>query len=134
MTEIILIIVLIVLVIVNIVVTVKKKQTVNTEDLKTKLITLASDLSKIDPMVRDESRRSREETQNSLKQNREELNNSFKLLGENIFNSVKEFNDSQQKNFTDLLKRHDDPDTDPANRTAQQAGIEGVPHEVVFGL
>jgi DNA recombination protein RmuC len=41
-------------------------------------------LTKIDPLLRDEFARNRDENQKSFKDNREELNNSFKNLGDTL--------------------------------------------------
>src|SRR3989339_81450 len=115
MTETILIIVLIVLVIINIWLTVTKRVTDNSEVLKSKLIKIDSDLSRLDPLIRDEFSRSRDETQKSFKDNREELNNSFKLLGENLTKTVTDLSNAQKNQFetfsnqlADLIKSIDE--------------------------
>jgi len=60
------------------------------------------DLSRIDPLVRDEFGRNREESQRSLKENREELNTSLKSFEEKFTLNVKDFNDLQKQKFFDL--------------------------------
>ncbi|MBX6361912.1 MAG: DNA recombination protein RmuC [Acidobacterium ailaaui] len=95
----VLIIVLIILVIANIWLTLTKKLTVNNEELKEKLIKIDSDLSRIDPLIRDEFDRSRNESQKSFKENREELNNSFKLLGDNLTKTVTDLSNAQKNQF-----------------------------------
>lgn len=95
----VLIIVLISLVIANIWLTLTKKVTVNNEELKEKLIKIDSDLSRIDPLIRDEFGRSRNESQKSFKENREELNSSFKLLGDNLTKTVTDLSNAQKNQF-----------------------------------
>lgn len=101
----ILVIVLIVLVVINILLTITKKN--NHKDNDIKLIKIDSDLGKIDPLMRNEFARSREENQKSLKENREELNTSFRHLGENLSGNIRDFNDFQKQRFDDLLIRQD---------------------------
>ncbi|MDD3049965.1 MAG: DNA recombination protein RmuC [Candidatus Cloacimonetes bacterium] len=111
----VLIILLIVLVIVNIWLTLKKKVTLNIDEIKEKLIKIDSDLSRIDPLIRDEFGRSRDESQKAFKENREELNNSFKLLGENLTKTVTDLSNAQKNQFDffskqlgELVKSFDD--------------------------
>jgi DNA recombination protein RmuC len=95
--------------------------------LGTELIKISSDLSKIDPLLRDESSRSRDEIQKTSRDNREELSNSFKNLRDGLQNSfkdtkdelsrslksfeerfstgVKEFNELQRQKFDDLINK-----------------------------
>ncbi|MDD3773114.1 MAG: DNA recombination protein RmuC [Weeksellaceae bacterium] len=115
MITILLIIILIVLVIFNIWLTLTKKVTINIEELKEKLIKIDSDLSKIDPLIRDEFGRSRDESQKAFKENREELNNSFKLLGESLTKTVTDLSNAQKNQFEifskqlgELVKTFDD--------------------------
>ena len=115
MIETILIIGLIVLAIINIWLTVTRKVTDNSEEFISKLIKIDSDLSRLDPLIRDEFGRSREESQKSFKDNREELNNSFKLLGESLTKTVTDLSNAQKnqfetfsKQFADLLKSFDE--------------------------
>lgn len=70
MTTSILLTILIILAIVNIVLTFTKKVTFNNEELKEKLIKIDSDLSRIDPLIREEFGRTREENQKGNKENR----------------------------------------------------------------
>ena len=96
-------------------------------NLETELIKISSDLSKIDPLLRDESSRSRDEIQKNSRDNREELSNSFKNLRDGLQNSfrdtkeelsrslksfeerfgmgVKEFNELQRQKFDDLINK-----------------------------
>jgi DNA recombination protein RmuC len=96
-------------------------------NLETELIKISSDLSKIDPLLRDESSRSRGEIQKNSRDNREELSNSFKNLRDGLQNSfrdtkeelsrslksfeerfglgVKEFNELQRHKFDDLVNK-----------------------------
>ena len=83
------------------------------------LSALASDLLKIDSLIRDEFSRNRTEIQNSSKGSREELSNSFKNLSDSLQSafkdtkdelskSLKSFEDrsnSNSKEFNDLLRQ-----------------------------
>ena len=115
MIETILLIGLIVLAIINIWLTVTRKVTDNCEEFNSKLIKIDSDLSRLDPLIRGEFGRSREESQKSFKDNREELNNSFKLLGDNLTKTVTDLSNAQKNQFetfskqlADLLKSFDE--------------------------
>ena len=92
----ILLFILLFLAIVNILLTIIKKRNDNSKDLNVKLIQLDSSLSRMDPLVRDEFSRNREESQRSFKENREELNNSFKLLGDTLTKTVAELSNAQK--------------------------------------
>ena len=103
-----------------------KNRNLNTH-LETELIKISSDLSRIDPLLRDESSRSRDEIQKNSRDNREELSNSFKNLRDGLQNSfrdtkeelsrslksfeerfdigVKEFNELQRQKFDDLISK-----------------------------
>ena len=115
MTTTILIMLLIVLVIINIWITLTKKDSGKNEDLAVKLIKIDTDISRIDPLIRDEFSRSRDESQKAFKENREELNNSFKLLGESLTKTVTDLSNAQKNQFEifsrqlgDLIKSFDD--------------------------
>ena len=66
---------------------------------KEKMIQLNTELSKIDPLIRDEFGRSREESGRSFKDNREELNNSFKLFSDTLTKTVAELSNAQKGQF-----------------------------------
>jgi DNA recombination protein RmuC len=118
----VLIIVLIIIAIINVWLTLTKK---DIGELKEKLIKIDSDLSRIDPLIRDEFGRSRDESQKAFRENREELNSSFKFLGDNLTKTVtdlssaqksqfeifskqlKDFNDLQKQKFDDLVNRQE---------------------------
>ncbi|MDR2860179.1 MAG: DNA recombination protein RmuC, partial [Mediterranea sp.] len=101
----ILLIGLAVLVIVNIYLTSRRKNGDSTEDLKSTLIKIDSDISKIDPLIRNEFGRSREENQQSFKNNREELNTSFKLLGETLTKTITDLSTAQKNQFDTFSKQ-----------------------------
>ncbi|MDR0865088.1 MAG: DNA recombination protein RmuC [Candidatus Symbiothrix sp.] len=107
MTPTILLILLIVLIILNIFLTITKKTKDNSEELNTNFIKLDTGLSKIDPLVRDEFGRNREESQKSFKENREELNNSFKLLGDTLTKTVAELSNAQKGQFETFSNRQE---------------------------
>jgi len=77
----------------------------NTDALKNQLIKIDSDLTKIDPLIRDEFSRNREENQRSSKDNREELNTSFKLLGESLSKTVTDLSNAQKSQFETFSKQ-----------------------------
>jgi len=108
MTTTILLIVIIALIAINIWFSATKKTQDNTEDLKTRLIKIDSDLSKIDPLLRDEFGRSREESQKSFKDNREELSNSFKNLGDTLTKTVADLSYAQKNQFETFSKQLND--------------------------
>lgn len=108
MTTTILLIALIVLVIINIGITATRKITNPNDGIKTDLIKIDSTLSKIDPLIRDEFRHNREESQKSAKENREEQANSLKSFEERFTQNVKAFNDLQRQKFEELIKRQDE--------------------------
>lgn len=101
----ILIIILIVLVIVNIILSILITKNNKPENLKNDLIKINSDLSKIDPLIRDEFGRNRIESQNSFKDNREELNNSFKVLGDTLSQTVTHLSSAQKDQFDTFSKQ-----------------------------
>ena len=108
MTTTILLIVIIVLITINIWLSTTKKTPDYSEDLKNRLIKLDSDLSKIDPLLRDEFGRSREESQKSFKDNREELSNSFKILGDTLTKTVADLSFAQKNQFETFSKQLND--------------------------
>ncbi|MCL1933835.1 MAG: DNA recombination protein RmuC [Candidatus Azobacteroides sp.] len=69
------------------------------DEWKEKFIQLDAGLSKIDPLIRDEFGRNREESQRSFKENREELNQSFKLLSDTLTKTVAELSNAQKGQF-----------------------------------
>jgi len=97
------------------------------EELGKEIFKITSDLSRVDPLLRVEFSRNREETLRNAKENREELSNSFRNLSDSLQNSfkdtkeelskslksfedrftqnVKEFNDLQRQKFDDLLNK-----------------------------
>ena len=68
------------------------------------LRTISSDLSRMDPLIREEFSRNREEIRNSSKGSREELSNSFRNLSETLqtsFRDTKEELSKSLKSFED---------------------------------
>jgi len=96
---IILLSIIILLLIVNIVLTLVKKRQNHFEEWLEKFIQFDAVLSKIDPLIRDEFGRNREESRRSFKENREELNQSFKLLGDTLTKTVAELSNAQKGQF-----------------------------------
>ena len=116
MTITILLVSLVVLVVINIVLTLThKKANDNTNELKNYLIKIDSEATKIDPLIRDEFSRSREENRKSFKENREELSVSFKLLGDTLSQTIANLSSAQKDQFdsfsiqlNELVKTFDD--------------------------
>ena len=128
LTEILLITILF-LSIINIVISFLNRSGNNNEDIKTKMIRLNSDISKIDPLIRTEFSGTREENQKNskdarqelgetlntfsiqfttnLKDNRTELNNSLRSFEEKFSLNIRDFNDLQRNKFNDLFTRQE---------------------------
>jgi DNA recombination protein RmuC len=96
---IILLSIIILLLVVNIVLTLIKRKPEDLNDLKEKFVQMDVTISKVDPLIRDEFGRNREESQRSFKENREELNQSFKLLGDTLTKTVAELSNTQKGQF-----------------------------------
>jgi len=132
-TILILLIVLIIIVIINIAIQLTKKTTDNSQNL----LKFETAIARIEPAIRDEFSRSRNENQEAFKSNREELNNSFKLLGESLTYSlksfedtfsknVKDFNDLQKQKFDDLANKQDNIKKETENKLKEiRETVEG---------
>ena len=96
---IILLLIIIFLIIVNIILTLIKKKQNQFDELKEKFIQMDAVISKIDPLIRDEFGRNREESGRSFKENREELNQSFKLLSDTMTKTIAELSNAQKGQF-----------------------------------
>ena len=95
----ILLVIIIFLIAVNIVLTLIKRKQNHLSEWRERFIQMDVMLSKIDPLVRDEFGRNREESGRSFKENREELNQSFKLLGDTLTKTVAELSNTQKGQF-----------------------------------
>ena len=130
-TILILLIVLIIIGIINIVFQLKKRTTVNEyEDL----VKFETNINRIEPAIRDEFSRSRNENQDAFKSNREELNNSFKLFSESLTKTVtdmfsknvKDFNELQKQKFDDLVTKQEYIKNETANKLKEiRETVEG---------
>lgn len=118
MTINILLIIIILLLLVNLVILLLKKNTVIDSELKEFLIRLSADIARIDPLIRGEfgrnreenlklSKDTREELSNAFKENRLELANSLKSFEEKFEANVREFNELQRQKFNDLANRQE---------------------------
>jgi DNA recombination protein RmuC len=74
------------------------------EDMVAKISKIDADLSRIEPLLREEFRGNRDENLSAFKANREELNNAFKLLGEQLKGSVGDLS-TAQKNQLDIYSK-----------------------------
>ena len=104
---IILLSIVIFLIAVNIVLTLFRRKPDHFDEWKEKLIQSDTMLSKIDPLIRDEFGRSRDENGRSFKENREELNQSFKLFGDMLTKTVAELSNAQKGQFVLFSSRQE---------------------------
>ena len=102
----ILLILLIILVIVNVVILLTRK-TVNNQEVLDKLTKLDIHIERIDPLIRDEFGRTRNDNLAAFRNNREELNNSLKSFEEKFTQNVKDFNELQKQKFDDLVNKQE---------------------------
>lgn len=100
-TEILLIIIIILLAVNFIFVLIRRKDTTGNE-IKEELIKFGTKLEAIDPLIRNEFFRSREEISASSKNNREELSKTLDKFSDNFASSVKELNEQQRQKFIDF--------------------------------
>jgi DNA recombination protein RmuC len=88
------------------------------DDLKLDMLKLSSDLTRLDPLMREEFTRNREESQKTFRETREELGSSFtqnraelstslKSFEDKFATNVKEFNDLQRMKFDDLVRKQE---------------------------
>jgi len=123
MTILILLILLIIIGIINIVVQLTKKETVNESH---DLIKFETTINRIEPFIRDEFDRSRNENQNAFKSNREELNNSLKSFENTFTQNVKDFNELQKQKFDDLANKQENIKKETENKLKEiRETVEG---------
>lgn len=94
-----LLIVLIVLVFINILLSLSQKGKSSVEGLADKLQKIDIDLSRVDPLIREEFSRNRTENQLLFKDNREETNTAFRLLGNGLSKTVLDLSNAQKNLF-----------------------------------
>lgn len=104
-TELILLIAVAVLTVVNLLIILFRKSSGGGDDLSPKLMKIDTDLSRIDPLIREEFMRSRDESRAIFRENREELGNSFKILGENLTRTITELSNAQKNQFDTFSSR-----------------------------
>ncbi|MDD5508847.1 MAG: DNA recombination protein RmuC [Bacteroidales bacterium] len=116
-TDLILLIIAICLLVILILIVLFKKPP-KKDDLKMDLLQLSTDLTRLDPLMREEFTRNREESQKTFRETREELGTSFsqnrtelsgslKSFEEKFATNVKDFNDLQRMKFDDLVKKQE---------------------------
>lgn len=103
----ILIISLMVLVLINIFLTLKKGGDARDVELEERLIRMDADLSRMDPLIRDEFGRSREENLRAAKENRAEQRLSLKSFEDSFMHHAKDFNAFQKEKFEGLMARQE---------------------------
>jgi DNA recombination protein RmuC len=106
MTTVILLFILIAIGTVNITILLTRK-TANHRDLPAQLAKIDAAVARIDPLLRDEFGRSRNDTQSAFKDSREELNNSFKVLGETLAATVTNLSTAQKNQFDTFSQQID---------------------------
>lgn len=103
----VLIILLIVLALINIFLTLRKGENIRDEELEERLIKMDADLSRMDPLIRDEFGRSREENLRAAKENRAEQRLSLKSFEDSFMHHAKDFNSFQKEKFETLITRQE---------------------------
>lgn len=103
----VLIILLIVLALINIFLTLRKGENIRDEELEERLIKMDADLSRMDPLIRDEFGRSREENLRAAKENRVEQRLSLKSFEDSFMHHAKDFNSFQKEKFETLITRQE---------------------------
>jgi DNA recombination protein RmuC len=104
---IVLLLLLLLVTIANIWITLKKDGG-NDGEVLTKLTKTDADITRIDPLIRDEFGRNRNETLNALRENREELSHSFKLLSDTLSQKVTDLSVAQNDRFDSYSLRLSD--------------------------
>ena len=72
-----------------------------------KLIKLDADISRMDPLIREEFGRNREENQRALRESREEQQMAFMNFERRLSETVRELNDMQRQKFEDLISKQE---------------------------
>lgn len=107
MTVFVLLGIIIALLVVILLVILSGRRRADSISLRSELIKFGTILASIDPLVRDEFGRAREENQRMAKENREELNRSFKLLGESLTQMVFDLTKAWNSQFEQFSKQLD---------------------------
>lgn len=72
-----------------------------------KLIKLDADISRMDPLIREEFGRNREENQRALRESREEQQMAFMNFERRLSETVRELNEMQRQKFEDLISKQE---------------------------
>ncbi len=72
-----------------------------------KLIKLDADISRMDPLIREEFGRNREENQRALRESREEQQSALMNFERRLSESVRELNEVQRQKFEDLVSKQE---------------------------
>ena len=72
-----------------------------------KLIKLDADISRMDPLIREEFGRNREENQRALRESREEQQMAFMNFERRLSESARELNEMQRQKFEDLVSKQE---------------------------
>lgn len=111
----ILLIVLIILVVINLIIQLIKPAK-TPDELKSNLLKIDTELNRIDPMIREEFGRNREENQNALKVNRTEQSNALYSFEQKLGQNLKDFSDVQSEKFKELEVRQQNIKTETENK------------------
>lgn len=98
----ILLIAIVILLAINIIITIMKGKNKSDEGTREELIKFGTKLETIDPLIRSEFSRSREEISSSAKENRDELNATLDKFSGKFTDSVKDLNEQQRQQFKDF--------------------------------
>lgn len=133
----VLLIALILIGIANLWLTLIRKNGQEFTETQNRLLKIETELGKIDPSVRGEFQRSRQENMSSfrenrdelnksLKDNREELNNSFKFLSNTLSNTVTNLSNTQKNLFDTFSTQLKEMNTDMGNKLKEiRETVEG---------
>lgn len=72
-----------------------------------KLIKLDADISRMDPLIREEFSRNREESMRALRESREEQENALSKFERRFSESVKDLTEMQRIKFDDLVQKQE---------------------------
>ncbi|MFN5520308.1 MAG: hypothetical protein ACK49C_08060, partial [Ignavibacteria bacterium] len=72
-----------------------------------KLIKLDADISRMDPLIREEFSRNREESMRALRESREEQENALSKFERRFSDSVKDLTEMQRIKFDDLVQKQE---------------------------
>jgi len=100
-TEISLIVIMVLLLVILVSILLKRNEK-GTEELKSEMLKFLTKLESIDPLIRDEFSRSREEINKNAREDRSELGENLNLFSEKFEKNITELNEQQRQKFRDF--------------------------------